>query len=483
MQHSKIRFKRKARFITIISLLLIIGFSSTSLVSYFVANNSLDEYIRTNTLPLTSDNIYSEIQRDVLPTIVISSLMAQDTFVRDWILAGEKEPDLIIRYLNSIQDRYKTATAFFVSDKTLNYYHSTGLLKQVDPDDSNDSWYFRVISLKDDFEINVDTDTAKLNQTNFFVNHKVTDYNGKYLGAIGVGLSSETVIDMIEFYQSRYDRQVYFIEPDGKVALRGNHYQGAEDIHATEGLSKIATQVLASPGGSYTYSRNGQDIFLKTRYVPELDWYLLVEQIGKPQSHIQKTLWINLSLSLLITVIVLLLAHFTISKYQRRLEIMATKDKLTGIDNRHAFDPAFQQIIKTATRNKEALSIILVDIDHFKKVNDNYGHMVGDQVIVKIANILKSNLRNSDLLCRWGGEEFMLLLPKCNLSDAQDLAEKIRLHIENEVMTVEGNNLAITASFGLCAYLGDESQNELFERVDKALYSAKSLGRNRVELA
>lgn len=149
VQHQKTGFNRKTRFITIISLLLIIGFSSTSLVSYFVANNSLDEYIRTNTLPLTSDNIYSEIQRDVLPTIVISSLMAQDTFVRDWILAGEKDPELIVRYLKSIQDRYKTATAFFISDKTLNYYHSTGLLKQVNPDDLNDSWYFRVEQLKD----------------------------------------------------------------------------------------------------------------------------------------------------------------------------------------------------------------------------------------------------------------------------------------------------------------------------------------------
>ena len=483
MQHSKFRFKRKTRFISIISLLLIVGFSSTSLISYFVANNSLDEFIRTNTLPLTSDNIYSEIQRDVLPTIVISSLMAQDTFVRDWILTGEKEPDLIIRYLSEIQDRYKTATAFFVSDKTLNYYHSSGLLKQVNPDSPQDSWYFRVAQLKDDFEINVDIDSANLEQTNFFVNHKVTDYSGKYLGTIGVGLSSETVINMIEFYQSRYDRQVYFIEPNGKIALRGKRYQGAEDIHQTDGLAEIATLVLASPGGSYTYSRNGQDIFLKTRFVPELNWHLLVEQVGKPESHIQKTLWVNLSLSLLITVIVLLLAHFTISKYQRRLEIMATKDKLTGIDNRHAFDPAFQQVIKTTARNKDALSIVLVDIDHFKKVNDNYGHMVGDQVIVKIATILKSNLRESDLLCRWGGEEFMLLLPKCDLSDAQSIAEKIRLHIESETMVIDGNNIAITASFGICDYLEDESQNELFERVDKALYRAKNLGRNRVERA
>jgi diguanylate cyclase (GGDEF)-like protein len=483
VQHHRSVFNRKTRFITVISLLLVIGFFGTSLVSYFVANNSLDKYIRTNTLPLTSDNIYSEIQRDVLPTIVISSLMAQDTFVRDWIIDGEKESDLIVRYLKSIQNRYKTATAFFISDKTLNYYHSTGLLKQVNADDINDSWYFKVEQLKDDFEINVDTDTAKLHQTNFFVNHKITDYNGNYLGTIGVGLSSDTVTDMIEFYQNRYDRQVYFMDPTGKITMRGKNYQGADNIRQTQGLSEISTQVLASPGGSYTYSRNDQDIFLKTRFVPELNWFLFVEQVGKPESHIQKTLWVNLSLSFLITLIVLFVANLTISKYQRRLEIMATKDKLTGIDNRHAFDPAFQQVLKTATRNKQALSVVLIDIDHFKKVNDNYGHSVGDKVLIIVAKLLKNNLRESDLLCRWGGEEFMMLLPKCPLADANLLAEKIRLQIENEIMDIDGEHISITASFGVCEYDQNKSQQELFELVDNALYHAKDLGRNRVEIA
>lgn len=334
------RFSRKTRFILIISLLLILGFLSTSLISYYVANNSLNKYIRTNTLPLTSDNIYSEIQRDVLPTTVISSLMAQDTFVRDWILAGEKDQELIIRYLKNIQDRYKTATAFFISDETLNYYHSSGLLKQLKRDDPQDSWYFKISSLKEDFEINVDTDTANLNRTSFFVNHKVTDYQGKYIGTIGVGLSTDSVVDMIEFYQRRYDRQVYFIEPDGKIALSGNHYQVSENIDQIQGLSEISKQVLTKKSGSYTYPRDGQKVFLETRFVPELSWYLFVEQVGKPEPHIQKTLWLNLLLSSLITGIVLLLAYFTISKYQQHLVDMATKDKLTGIDNRHSFDPA-----------------------------------------------------------------------------------------------------------------------------------------------
>lgn len=475
-------FNREARFIIILSLLLITGFTTTSLISYFVANNSLDEYIQTNTLPLTSDNIYSEIQRDVLPTVVISSLMAQDTFVRDWILAGEKNPDLIIRYLKNIQTRYKTDTAFFISDSTHNYYHSSGILKQVKKTDHQDSWYFKINSLEEDVEINVDTDTANMSQTSFFVNHKINDYEGNYLGAIGVGLSSKMVSEMIEYYQKSYDRQVYFADASGKITLHGPHYQGAESLHQTEGLSALADQVLTNQTGSYSYIKDGNEIFLKTRYIPELSWYLLVEQIGKPETHIQKTLWLNLLLSSLITMIVLLLAHYTISKYQQHLVEMAMKDKLTGINNRHAFDPASQQVIKTAYRNKDPLSIVLVDIDHFKNINDNHGHLVGDQVIVRVAKILQSHLRASDLLCRWGGEEFMILLPKCDIEHAQVLTEKIRLQIEYAEIMIEGKNISITASFGVTQYTRAESQIELVERVDKALYKAKSLGRNRVEL-
>lgn len=278
MKYHKYSFKRKTRFIIIISLLLIIGFSSTSFISYVVANKALDKYIRTNTLPLTSDNIYSEIQRDILPTIAISSLMAQDTFVRDWILHGEKEPKNIIRYLSSIQNRYSMTTAFFISDKTHNYYHSSGILKKVSPESTLDSWYFNLGKLQDDFKINIDVDTANLSQTNLFVNHRILDYSGKYLGIIGVGLSSEMITDMIAFYQSRYDRQVYFIDPSGNVVLSGKLYQGATNITQTEGLSKIAPSVLAGTGGSYTYFKGDQEIFLESRFIPELNWYLQVGQ-------------------------------------------------------------------------------------------------------------------------------------------------------------------------------------------------------------
>ena len=135
-------YKRKPPFILISSALLIIAFTTISLANYYVANRSLNQHIETNTLPLTSDNIYSEVQRDLLQPILVSSLMAQDTFVHDWIDAGEKQPEQMSRYLKAIQDRYNAITAFFVSEQTANYYHSTGIIKQISSSDAADDWYF-----------------------------------------------------------------------------------------------------------------------------------------------------------------------------------------------------------------------------------------------------------------------------------------------------------------------------------------------------
>jgi len=472
---------RKTSFIAMVSLLLLVGFSAISFVSYYVANESLNQHVRTNTLPLTSDNIYSEIQRDLLQPILVSSLMARDTFVHDWVAAGEENSEAIVRYLKNIQESYNTVTAFFVSEKTHNYYHSTGILKRVEKDSETDAWYFNVSKLTNEFEVNLDVDTADNSRTTFFVNHKVLDSQGTYLGAIGVGLASQTATELINMYQHRYGRRVYFIDRIGQIRLQGQAREGIETIHQVDGLRDIATKVLTTTGGSYSYQRHGKTILLKTRFVPDLHWYLLVEQPQEAAEEVKSALWVNLAMSLVITFVIMCLAHLTLGGYQRRLESMATTDLLTGTASRHAFEASFSQLIHFAKRRQQNLSVVLVDIDHFKQVNDKYGHLQGDQVLVSVAKLLRVHLRKSDIICRWGGEEFLLVLPECDQPAAMKLANKIRELVELSLKEVSGHAMNITASFGVAQYDGQESADSLFHRADQALYLAKSLGRNKVE--
>lgn len=475
---------RKLRFAIALATLVLSGFIATSFISYFVAHDSITRQIEETTLPLTSDNIYSEIQQDLLRPIFISSLMAQDTFLRDWVIAGEPDETAIIRYLAEIQSRYNAISSFFVSEKTRNYYHPKGILKQVDENDPQDSWYFRVQKLLQDYEINVDTDTADGKSLTIFINYRVYDYAGHYLGATGVGLAVTAVKNMIEKYQQRYGRQIYFIDREGNVKLHSNDYSGPANIREIQPLQKLATRILTSPSYSLSYQLNDHTIYLNTRLVDEFNWLLVVEQIDDPaEKKILSTLKGNLIVSVVISLVVLYLMSVTINKYQCRLEKMASTDKLTGISSRQVFDMLFEQARSCSKRSRTELSAVMLDIDHFKKINDTHGHLCGDEVLKSVARTTRSLTRVSDVLCRWGGEEFLLLLSDSNLEQTQAVAEKIRKTIAMQGIVFGNKHINVTASFGVAQLLPGESKNNLIKRTDNALYTAKASGRNRVAVS
>ncbi len=166
----------------------------------------------------------------------------------------------------------------------------------------------------------------------------------------------------------------------------------------------------------------------------------------------------------------------TAKKY---IEKMAVTDQLTGIFNRIKLDEVLNGEIKRFQRTDDPFSIILFDVDFFKSVNDTYGHMVGDKVLICFAQISQNNIRCTDTLGRWGGEEFLIICPNTPLENATTLAEKLRLQIEAYEFPEVGRK---TASFGIAQMMPDYDKNELITYADEALYKAKSLGRNQVAI-
>lgn len=164
---------------------------------------------------------------------------------------------------------------------------------------------------------------------------------------------------------------------------------------------------------------------------------------------------------------------------KKKLEKMAHTDMLTGIYNRHKFSTILETELHKFKRYHTFFSIVMFDIDHFKKVNDTYGHLIGDEVLVQLAQIIRANIRHSDLFARWGGEEFVVLAYESKRDDAQRLAEKLRKVVENDTFASE---LKITCSFGIAEALESDDDNSLMKRADDALYAAKRGGRNRVEV-
>lgn len=161
-------------------------------------------------------------------------------------------------------------------------------------------------------------------------------------------------------------------------------------------------------------------------------------------------------------------------------EHLARLDALTGLHNRRSFSELAQPSWNTAERNGRPLSLIMLDIDHFKQINDRHGHGVGDQVLIEISRLLTQSCRAGDVLSRWGGEEFVMLLPETDLEQACALAERIRQVIAAERLAIKRHHIAFTASLGVAEYDQQASLEALMHEADMRLYAAKANGRNQV---
>lgn len=168
---------------------------------------------------------------------------------------------------------------------------------------------------------------------------------------------------------------------------------------------------------------------------------------------------------------------------RERLREEAMHDSLTGLLNRAAFFTIFGQEVARSRRRDAPLALIMADVDHFKAINDRYGHVAGDAVLREVAKRLRIALRSSDLVGRYGGEEFVVLVPACDIRQALAMAERIRQSVSASPIEVPGASVQTTISVGVAGTDDMDVAEELLKRADQALYRAKHAGRNKVELA
>ena len=171
-----------------------------------------------------------------------------------------------------------------------------------------------------------------------------------------------------------------------------------------------------------------------------------------------------------------------LEKSNEQLRALSLTDALTGIYNRRALFEIAEPMLRVARRNREALGMILFDLDDFKQINDTYGHIVGDRVLEHLAAGIRHLLRESDVFARYGGEEFIVLLPKTSLEGALVIAEKIRGFAESTPFVNGSETIGTSVSIGVCGFEGELKIDTIISRVDEALYRAKTGGKNRIEV-
>lgn len=480
-------FFTKKRLITILTIMLLFTFTFTSLISYNVTKESITANTKTKTLPLISDNIFSEIQQELISPINNSSLMANDEFLIDWVVSGEKDPDEIVRYLKRIIEKYGYFSSFFVSEQTKNYYYYDGILKQISPQDDHDVWYYKFRDSNKEYALDVDTDEATQGTITIFINHRLEDSQGNFLGVTGIGLEMVSISDTLASYYDRYDHMVYMIDSDGLIQVHANQDLVEKvNIRNLDGINSQAENILSNKNGTNIYEfKNGKrDIVISSRYFPDFDWFLIVEQDEtNALSSARNYLAINIAIGVLVTLLVILLVIFTVNLFHNRLEELAINDDLTGLFNRRKFAEIYQREKDVAHRYRLDLGLMFLDIDGFKSINDSYGHQVGDNYLRKFATVLQEYVREIDTIARWGGEEFVILLHRTSSAEASVVAERLRAAIEETQLETSKGLISRTVSIGIATgTAGTQTLEEMLGKADQAMLQAKQAGRNQIRI-
>lgn len=474
----------KTKVVLIIASLLL-GVSITgSIINYHKNVRDTQAQLQNTSLPLSVDNIYTEIQQRMIEPLLVSSLMSNDTFLRDWIMEGETDLNGIVRYLTEIQQKYDVFTTFLVSDVTKNYYHPRGLIDVINKENSADAWYFRFKEQSELYEINLDHNANLGDFLVMFINYKVMNYKKEMIGVTGVGVRLLNIEQMLNSFKTRYKYDVYFVDQKGELTLFSKALNKRGNIANIEGLRQIEESIFEGKQTQFEYKDKDGEYLLNTKYIEKLKLHLFVE-INKKEylDELKKTFYGNLLASILVTVLVTFIILYTINIYQKQLVQLASEDALTGLANRRKFNEHFEKLYKLYKKGINRLTLFLIDIDDFKEVNDTFGHLIGDEALIRVADILRVELRASDMIARWGGEEFALLLVDVSPEKAMEIAQKLCQAIKEDKVLTQLLQKPLTVSIGLGELSSLESQDGLVYKVDNALYEAKKAGKDQVVVA
>ena len=467
------------RIVVIITALVFTLSTTLTVLNYSTSMATTQRHLKNSALPLTIDNIYTEIQKNIIEPNLIASMMAHDTFLIDWLSHEEDDVQQIVRYLETIQNKYQMFTAFLVSDESQSYYSAKGVLDKVDSNDSNNRWYFDFQRNHELNEINIDYNAHMGSELIMFINHKILDSDFHMIGATGIGLKTSYINEMLEIFRERYQFSVYFVDVNGKVVIAEQSINKLQHLNDIPQLASQFTDIIGKGSHIFEYTKAGEVYLLNRKYIDEIDLYLIVEaKVNNFTQTAKETFYFNILISTVITILISFIIVLYVRKIHLKLDKLASNDALTGLPNRRCLHEQLAEFLLLKERNHIKLSIVFIDIDNFKEINDTKGHNVGDIVLKKLAKILGNNVRKSDFVVRWGGEEFIVLLIDSDIDQAHVIAEQLRSKVADSSDLSRFNQKQVTISLGVTEVTNEDTIDTVLKRADDALYKAKSKGKN-----
>jgi len=451
------------------------------MINYYLSIQTSEKQLKTVSLPLSLDNIYTEIQKNILQPYLISSMMANDTFVKSWLEKPNQDDQKIINYLRTIQKKYHIFNTFLVSVKTKNYYTQDGLIETLDLNNTKTKWYTDFLKIQNKHEINIDFNKKISSALTIFINYKILNHKNNTIGVTGVAIKTTYINKMLKKFREKYNFKVTFFNEQGKTVLSEQNHNNYKSIDSSPLLKPYYKKIISKESHLLEVKKNNERYLIHTKYIKDLNLYLMVEvKLSTYTNNLKTILLFNLLSALAIVVFIVIVLYRIIQQHSKKLETLAFYDTLTQIYNRRYFETRLLNEIENTKRYASDLSIIFIDIDNFKQVNDTKGHDTGDEILKIISKIFKENIRKTDIIARWGGEEFVILLPNTNAKEAVVIAEKLKHSLENNIEIKTILSYALNASFGVTENKKSDDIDTIIKRADNAMYISKKNGKNRV---
>jgi diguanylate cyclase (GGDEF)-like protein len=460
-------------YFTLILLIFSVALSAVISLSKSVGNQSL---LEQQSLTPVFDLITQEILR---PLFVAESIAKASPLKKrmDEKVIDEKRIVAKLDYLSK-----EFGMDFFVaSEKSRTQYNSDGTTLPLGVD--NVEWYFRA----KDAEQNVIGSLGNKEDIHIYFDIKIHNQQGEFLGFVGVGKRLDSFITSFEQIKNKFAYDFVVIDQNDDIVLSsdkslvadGKRIMKLQQLNWFKALS-TEQQSGQQPNDNVLVNVAGDDLLITKVDLKALNWKLFLVNSLQVRQNETTNLFITQTLNIIfLLLLTLLIGRILLPYMQAEFANKHQKDPLTQLPNRAHLSWRFNKMAKDG----ENLSAIIVDIDHFKTVNDTYGHAAGDAILCQFSKVIKTQLRGADVIGRWGGEEFVILLPSTNLLMANDVAERARVAIAHHGFIVGDKALHLTASFGVA----EKSSTDLLEDVvaiaDKALYMAKDKGRNAVYTA
>lgn len=490
-------FYKKYGLLIWLFLILAVGSAALTLQTELLPTESNQRANAEQILQLTSEQVVAELQKELTQLEPDFSKIALTAAAREWLVNPEQDATVIAGELQDIQKESlnkvlkPNTNIYLVSTERAQSIDTNGALKSFNSQNLADAWYFKTIKNASSITQITEIDSNHHAFLQTITSQHVLDDNGKLIGLLVVSAQSDHLKPYLEALQNKYHRLIYLIDDKGNLVFADDNTKRLRDaVLSIPGIQQIAAPLLASKkvDNQFTeFVESDSRVLLASRYIPQLGLHLFLEHALEKKSTSVSPQLLNGAICLVMAVLILLLVFLRLHQLNRRLAQSAATDQLTSLLNRQAFDFVFHQAMADSERSRQPLCVALIDIDLFKQVNKKNGHLIGDHILKEIAMIAKRSLRDSDVICRWGGEEFLILLKNCALTKATSIAENLRNTIANNDFSrttdLVKKRISITVSMGVAECKINEKDDSVFERAEIALKQAKENGRNGVYFA